>query len=154
RRFVLAPLQRLGISSNPSENQASDMSLFSTLLMGMSGLVLVIACLNLANLLLARGGARRRERAIRQALGSGGARIIRQLLVEGLVLSVAGAAIGLVLSSWTTGALTAGIGASLPIVVDVEPSFRVVAAAAGLALGATFLFGLGPAWTVSRPSAT
>jgi putative ABC transport system permease protein len=154
RQFVLAPLQRLGVSSDPAENQASDMSLFSTLLLGMSGLVLAIACLNLANLLLARGESRRREMAIRQALGSGRGRIIRQLLVEGLILSMAGAALGLVFSWWTTGALTSGIGAALPIEVAVEPSYRVGVAAVALALAATFLFGLGPAWVMSRPSAT
>src|SRR2546427_219687 len=134
------PVQRLGVSSNPSENQSSDMSLFATLLMGMSGLVLVIACLNLANLLLARGEARRREMGIRQALGSGRARIIRQLLVEGFLLSLAAAGVGLMFSWWTTGALTAGIGASLPIEVVVEPSFRVGAVAIALALATTFLF--------------
>jgi putative ABC transport system permease protein len=154
RQFVLAPMQRLGISSNPGENQASDMSFFSTLLMGMSALVLVIACVNLANLLLARGESRRREMAIRQALGSGRGRIIRQLLVEGFILAVGGAVLGLVFSWWTTGALTSGIGAALPIEVVVEPSYRVGVAAVALALAATFLFGLGPAWAMSRASGT
>jgi len=92
--------------------------------------------------------------AIRQALGSGQARIIRQLLVEGFLLSAAGAGIGLVLSSWTTDALTAGIGAALPIEITVEPSLRVGVAAVALAFITTLVFGLGPAWAVSRIAAT
>jgi predicted permease len=152
RQFRLAPLPRLGISSEPDDE--TQLSVISGLLSSMAGLVLIVACLNLANLLLARGVARRREIAIRQALGSSRGRIIAQLLVEGLMLSGAGAALGLALSWWTTGALTAGIANALPVEVVVEPSGRVFAAAAAFAALSTLMFALGPAWALSRQAVT
>jgi predicted permease len=152
RQFLLAGLPRLGISSQPEGE--SELSLVSSLLTAMAGLVLIVACLNLANLLLARGAARRREIAIRQALGSGRRRIIAQLLVEGLTLSVAGAALGLALSWWTTGALATSIASALPLDVVVEPSGRVFAAAAAFAVLSTLLFAFGPAWALSRQTVT
>ena len=84
--------------------------MLSALLILMAALVLVVACLNLANLLLARGAARRKEIAIRQALGSGRWRVVRQLLVEGLTLSTMGAAFGVVIGWWASRALTAWLG--------------------------------------------
>jgi predicted permease len=152
RQFLLAQLPRLGISSQP--NDEIQLAAISGLLSAMAGLVLIVACLNLANLLLARGVARRREIAIRQALGSGRARIITQLLIEALVLSAAGAALGLAFSWWTTGALTAGIAGAIPVEVIVEPSGRVFAAAAAFAVLSTLLFALGPAWALSRQTVT
>jgi putative ABC transport system permease protein len=152
RQFQLARLQRLGISSAPEGE--SELSLVSGLLTAMAGLVLIVACLNLANLLLARGAARRREIAIRQALGSGRRRIVSQLLVEGFTLSAAGSVLGLALSWWTTSALAVGITSALPLDVVVEPSGRVFAAAAAFAVLSTLLFALGPAWTLSRQTVT
>jgi len=150
--FTLGPLPRMSVSSSP---ESSDpMLAVSALLMLMAGLVLVVACLNLANMLLARGAARRKEIAIRQALGSARSRIVQQLLVEGLTLSVAGAAIGLVVGWWTTGALAVWLSSVMPLGIQlvVEPSSRLLTAAAGLAIFSTICFALGPSWTLSRPS--
>ena len=102
--FVLGGVPRTGVSSSPESGNA--MSVVSALLTLMAALVLVVACLNLANLLLARGAARRKEIAIRQALGSGRRRVIQQLLAEGLTLSAMGAACGVVIGWWASRALT------------------------------------------------
>jgi putative ABC transport system permease protein len=150
--FTLGPLPRMSVSSQP---QGKDPFFAVTgLLMLMAGLVLVVACLNLANMLLARGAARRKEIAIRQALGSGRTRIIRQLLVEGLTLSMVGAAFGVVLGWWTSSALTAWLSSVMPLGIELvaEPSSRLLVAAAGFALFSTACFALGPAWSLSRPT--
>src|SRR6185369_16634357 len=125
---------------------------FSGLLMLMSLLVLVVASLNLANLLLARGAARRKEMAIRQALGSGRWRIVQQLLIEGLMLSTAGAAAGIVIGWWASGAISAFISRALPLGLQIvlEPSLRLIPAAAALALFSTLFFAVGPALSLSR----
>jgi predicted permease len=152
RTLVLAGLPRMGVSSQPEHD--SGPTAISVALAVMAILVLIVVCLNLANLLLARGAARRREMAIRLALGSGRARVVRQLLAEGLVLSAIGSAAGLVFAWWTTSALGAWFGGILPlgIQVVVVPSPRMFAAAIGLALFSTLCFALGPAWTLSRPT--
>ena len=154
--FVLAELPRLGVSSGPDAGKDAALVSFSALLMLMSGLVLTVACLNLANLLLARGAARRKEIAVRQALGSGRLRIIQQLLVEGLTLATIGAVFGLMIGWWSSGALAAWLGRVLPLGVEmiVEPSWRLGLAAAVLAMFSTVFFALGPAWALSRPMLT
>ena len=142
----------MGVGSRP-ENDASIATL-SALLMLMAVLVLLVACLNLANLLLARGSARRREIAIRQALGSGRLRVVRQLVVEGFTLSLVGAAFGVVIGAWTTRALAAWLGGALPLGIDVvvESSPRLLAAGVGFAVFSTLCFAVGPAWSLSRPA--
>jgi predicted permease len=146
-------MSRLGVGSRP-ENDDAQTATISALLMLMAMLVLLVACLNLANMLLARGTARRREIAIRQALGSGRSRIVRQLLAEGLTLSVLGAAAGVLIGVWTNDALTAWLRAALPLGIEVviEPSARIVVAAAVLAAFSTLVFAAGPAWSLSRPA--
>ena len=150
--FTLGPLPHMSISSQPeSGNPVAALSLLLTL---MAVLVLVVGSLNLANMLLARGAARRREIAIRQALGSGRWRVVQQLLLEGLMLSLGGGVIGLIVGAWTSGAFAAWFSSVMPlgITVVIEPSPRLVAAAAVFALFSTLCFALGPAWSLARQS--
>ena len=150
RTFTLARLQRLGTSTNPSSKD--PLAAVSGMLLLMAALVLVVACLNLANLMLARSAARRKEMAIRLALGGSRARIVRQLLTEGLVLSVAGGMVGLLLAWWTTSLLASSMSSVFPVsvVIDARPDERVFAAAGGFAVLSTIFFALGPAWASSR----
>jgi predicted permease len=150
RTFVVAPLQRLGISSSPGSD--GNVATVSALLLLMSTLVLVVACLNLANLMFARGAARRREIAVRLALGGSRTRIVGQLMIEALLLSAAGAVAGVVVAGWTTSLLATSMARAFPIGVTVNASldFRVLAAAAGFAALSTLLFALGPAWSSCR----
>ena len=132
---------------------------FAGLLLSMAALVLVVACLNLANLMLARGASRRQEIAIRRALGGSRGRIVAQLSIEGLSLAIIGATVGLLLSWWADKALTAWLGTVFPLVntggleFTVAPSRRDAYVAGGLAAFSTLCFALGPAWRLSRLSA-
>ncbi len=120
-------------------------------LMVIVGVVLLIACANVANLLLARGAARQREMAIRMALGSGRGRLMRQLLTESLVLSLTGAALGVLFAQWGTrllvGLLSSGWN---KVYLDLSIDFRVLAFTAGVAILTGLLFGLAPAWRGTR----
>jgi putative ABC transport system permease protein len=115
-------------------------------------LVLLIACANVANMMLARGTARSREVAIRLALGGSRADILRQLLVEGLLLALAGGTAGLALAFWCTGALVRSMSrlAPLDIVYTAGPDVRVLFATIGFCTLSTIVFALGPAWNLSR----
>src|SRR5262249_55631179 len=113
------------------------------LLMAVSGIVVLIACANVANLLLARGSNRRREIALRLALGAGRARIIRQLLTEGLALSCLGGLLGLAFSWWGSNALVRMISTGdRPLPLDVRPDWTVFGFATGVSLLTGILFGL------------
>jgi predicted permease len=116
------------------------------ILMSMVGLVLLIACANLASLLVARGEARQREIAVRMAMGAGRWRLIRQLLTESLLISLAGGAAGLLVGSWTLGALVGSIPESLGASgLQGKFDYRVLVFALGISILTGLLFGLIPA---------
>jgi predicted permease len=129
--------------------QAYSASLW--LLLGATGIVLLIACANLANLLLARASAREREIAVRLALGASRRRLVRQMLTESLLVAALGAAAG----AWLAGALGRAIVAlisqeSSPRFLDLGTDWRMVAFLAGLAILTCILFGLAPALRATR----
>ncbi len=124
------------------------------MLLGAVALVLLIACANVANLLLARATTREREVGIRAALGAGRWRLVRQLMVESMLLSMIGAALSIVLAWWAVQVLRTAMPDNVPRVATIALDLRVLAAAAGLALVTGVLFGILPALQLSRPDLT
>jgi putative ABC transport system permease protein len=114
------------------------------------GLLLLIACANVANLLLARASGRAREFAIRTAVGAARGRLVRQLLTESLLLAILGGAIGLLVAEWTLRTLIALSPADLPRLHEVRLDRVVVAFMVSITGCVAFLFGLAPAWQSSR----
>ncbi|MFA5907220.1 MAG: ABC transporter permease [Vicinamibacterales bacterium] len=151
RDLIVRPLSRLSISTSPQD----DTELWApvALLQGLAAAVLLISCLNLANMMLAFGSTRQKEIAIRLAVGGSRARIVRQLLVQGLLLSLTGGALGLLVASWAAQLLVSSLSTVLPIAIalDVTPDLRVVMATFVFCTLATMGFGLWPALRLSRP---
>jgi predicted permease len=155
RTLVCTSPARFGFSNEP-ERIGKSLAPLATFAFGLSALVLFVACLNLANMMLARGAARRKEIAVRLALGAGRRRVLSQLLTEGLLLAVLGGATGLLVSIWMTHLLTALVysGAGMPAdfpKFDLTPDRRVLLILLLLSGLATLFFALGPAWKLARP---
>jgi predicted permease len=122
-------------------------------LMGLVGVVLLIACANLANLLVARASARQKEIAVRLALGASRARIVTQLMVESSVLAIAGGIAGLLLAVLIDGVLVSFLPpGSSPVTLSAAPDARVLLFTLGISIGTCCLFGLAPALQSTRPN--
>src|SRR6266542_3261142 len=148
--FMVRSVPRNTISNNPTAE--SGIKVIAPLLLGMAVAVLLVACLNLANMLLARGTARRKEIAIRLALGAARTRIVRQLLIEGLVLALLGGMGGLIIGLWSSDFLVGSLRKLMPldIVWLSGPSPAVLGATFGFCVLGTLAFALGPALKLSR----
>jgi predicted permease len=145
QHFSVLPLPRFGTATSPSDESA--LHGLSALLIGMTGAVLLVVCLNLAMMMLARGHARRREFAVRLALGGGRSRIVRQLLIEGFLVATLGGAAGALFGFFAIEGLLFQLVARLPVTLAVEITTpRVIVFGAALfSILATLTFALGPA---------
>jgi putative ABC transport system permease protein len=141
KSFTATPLKELFV-------ERSRMTLW--LLMGAAGLVLMVACANVANLLLALATTRSREMAVRAALGAGQGRLVRQLLVESVLLSLAGGAIGLLIAFAGVGALLRLAPPNLPRLEEIHVDIVALLFNLAASLGAAMLFGLWPALRAAR----
>src|SRR6266496_766102 len=153
RELQIQTPSRFSLSTQPEDD--GPITLVATLLMAMAGAVLLIACLNLANMLLARGTSRSKEIAVRLAVGASRWQIVRQLLCEGFLLAVCGGVIGLILSAWCNDLLLQQLRSLLAsvnfsFVVKLRPDAAALAVTFFFCLIATMLFSLGPALKATK----
>jgi predicted permease len=162
-RAEMETIQARLVNAYPKENKDRGVLVFGTaerlasglrapllLLLGAVGFVLLIACANVANLLLTRATSREREFAVRLALGAGRARLIRQLIIESLVLTIAGAAAGLLSASWGLKFLVSVLPVTFPTFLHVGVDRTVLLFTAALAIATGVLLGLLPGWNTVR----
>ncbi len=137
----------------PKDDPQSDavVTLIGALFLTLAGLVLILACLNVANLLLARASGRQREMAIRAAVGGGRSRLVRQLLTESLLLALLGCAAGIVLGLVGSRYMSSiNLHVSIPLILDFQFDWRVFAYAFGIALLTALVVGIAPALRATR----
>ena len=151
--LIMARLPRMSVSTSPQDD--SELGTLSILLFSMSGLVLLVASLNLANMLLARGAGRQKEFAIRLAIGGSRWRIARQLLTESLALSLVGGALAMVVAWAGTQTIVSSLSPKLPVAISLEtaPDLRVLVATIAFCVASSVCFGLAPAWRHARADA-
>ena len=153
RELQIQTPSRFSLSTQPEDD--GPITLVATLLMAMAGAVLLIACLNLANMLLARATSRSKEIAVRLAVGASRWRIVRQLLCEGLLLAVCGGIMGLLLSTWCNDLLLQQLvgllsSVNFSVILKLRPDFVVLSVTFFFCLIATMLFSLGPALKATK----
>lgn len=158
RQYALANAGKLDAKPNAisratplKDDLVRDVRSTLWMLFGAVGLVLLIACANVAGLQLTRAAARSREFAIRGALGAGRGRIVRQLLTESLLLALAGGALGVLAAGWSLRGIAGVPGLELPRVDEIRLDGAVLVFAVLLSAGTSLLFGLAPALSASRP---
>jgi len=153
RALQIQTPSRFSLSTQPEDD--GPITLIATLLMAMAGAVLLIACLNLANMLLARATSRSKEIAVRLAVGASHWRIVRQLLCEGLLLAICGGIFGLLLSTWCNDLLLQQLvgllsSVNFSVILKLRPDFVVLSVTFLFCLVATMLFSLGPALKATK----
>ena len=149
RNLIASVLDPMGPATDP--NAPNPIPLTSALFLVLAGLVLVLACLNVANLLLARAGGRQREMAVRAAVGGERSRLIRQLLTESLLLALFGCAAGIALGLTGSRLISSiNLRTDIPLVLDLRFDWRVFAYAFGIALLTALLVGIAPALRATR----
>jgi predicted permease len=144
-----APIQVVSGARGFSERRA-EYGKALWVLMAAVGLVILVVCANVSSLMLARTVARSREMTVRMALGAGRARLMQQMLVEGMLLAILSSVLGLFAAAWGTRVLLAIVSASSPIAIDTTPDARVLAFTATMTLASVLLIGLLPGFRVTR----